>query len=80
MPNQRISELNEKLKLNCNYLGDIKFRDSVDTVSTDNNKLLLIAKEKTYNKKISFSNLKKSIIDCSFQNNSNQNINGKKYL
>ena len=78
MPNQRISELNEKLKLNCNYLGDIKFRDSVDTVSTDNNKLLLIAKEKTYNKKISFSNLKKSIIDCSFQNNSNQNINGKK--
>ena len=61
MPNQRISELNEKLKLNCNYLGDIKFRDSVDTVSTDNNKLLLIAKEKTYNIKKSLFQILKNL-------------------
>jgi hypothetical protein len=78
MPNQRISELNEKLKLNSNCLGYIKFRDATDAVSTDNNKLLLIAKERSYNKKTSFANLKKSILDSSLQNNLDQNINGKK--
>ncbi len=78
MPNQRISELNEKLKLNCNYLEGINFRNNTDSIVSDNNKLFLIAKEKTYNKKISFFNLKKSILDSSLQNNSNQNVNGKK--
>ena len=78
MPNQRISEFKEKPALLGGKIENIKFLDRNQNISTDSNVLLMSAREKVSNNKITFFNFKKSLLKESMLNRGSQQIIGKK--
>ena len=78
MPNQRISELQELSTLRSNQVEEFINYQPDNTLPNSTNISFLTATEKSANNKISYQNLKKSIIDTSLSKSKNQTVNGQK--
>ena len=80
MPNKRISDLDEKQKLSSQNIANF-FPSGPNPpagVAANPEEFMLLAVQESHNEKISYSNIKKSLIDASVSTHTSQVIAGKK--